>query len=769
MSSSRTLGRQFEAGATSPPEVLTSKYHAITPSNLPDIVWVERKGKWWPGKILGDRSKVPLKIQKFSHRKGEIVRLGAPNKNNIQPFHCLQADEFIKQWKGCEAEKEFKVALSLARDATLNGDELPSMVDILNTAIPRSTKGSSKAGTKGNLATLLPELSTLDEDDLPTMDSALRLSSKSCQKSQENDDFVSPPKPNRVERSQRTRILKGNQEIRKIEGLVRMPSLSELTDIEPSRKEKTNVAQWRNIYGPTSITRYSKPLPAETQTKSSKKKLRETSSKSRDSKPRSYLTDEDDDDDFASFSLKKSEAKSKANASSTRSSSKPHNKENDGIKGRLLKSLEKGSTKIDNKKEKKKKLHGRDGTTTEDRSPTAGCKQGGLHTNRSSIRKPTRDDRDELSLRPSRTGNPEASHSKRRTPAFSDSDSEAEKTVIKPRTIIKPRVIRHKKPSDEAFLADNSSTNSSAEAKTKKSTDASPKSYNPHTYDSGLGSDISQQSPICELSFESQAILNEDPDFDLDTSIMIPGELCLAYLKSNRSYFPGKIISYKRPNKYKAQLYDGQRKTLSRNEFFTIYEPEFQTCPLGDFTLEKEDPEYENPSLRRQVMSYEDDLIRIMCGDDKNSWRYDKFFRSLRERRTLAHYISRGPFGINDFHFISRVVKQMFLEQYDIEGDLMSSEGLDFMEVKVKHLAIHPDLSNPKILQLFCDDVLHPEVIIRLIMAREKSDYGEAEQAMLHGYIDSRWVEQVMAARHSFVDGRISLGEKHGFFVDEDD
>ncbi|KAK9766833.1 hypothetical protein K7432_003796 [Basidiobolus ranarum] len=685
----------------------TSKFHPFFIAKLPNIVWIKSQGKWWPGRILDDRTRVPLKIQKFSPKK-EIVRLGAPSKKNIQPFYCIQADKFIKQWKGSEKEREFRIALSRAHDAARKDEELPSVDDVLSTAGSHAIQNLTSQGESEVIkSSYLTELLTLEEEELPSVDNAIRLTSHYL------NEQKCPIESNSCNQPQR--VSKGKQTISQIESCVDIASPSVLADIERFRSKGKNKLELRsNLHSSISIT---KPQPLQTQVNYMKKKYE-------------YI---DDEDDFTFFSSSKLNFKSKSSTSfASHSLEYISNEKSTTAKGDLLQN----SREVSNRRNVKVMPKNRSNTGQE----------------------PRFDDRDELALLASQSTPHEICHSMG-TPNFSDSDSDS---IPSGKIIIKPRVIRYNKQRDELALVGNGVEQK--KIRTESSHD------------------------VCEPPIYSQLILNEDPDFDLDTryefaflagrnetnlflyqSLMVPGELCLAYLSSCHSYFPGKVISYKRPNKYRVQIYDGQRRVLSRSDFFTIYEPEFQTCPLGDFALEREDPDYENTPLRREVVSHEIDLIRIICGGDENSWRYDKFFRSLRERRILAHYISRGPFGINEFHFISRVLKQMFTEQRTADPEEEASYGFDFISVEQLHL--NSDLLNPKILQQFCDDVLLPEVIIRMIMTRENIEYREAEQEMLHGYMDSRWVEQVMAARHSFADGRISLVEKHRIFrsVDRDE
>ncbi|CAG8551927.1 4019_t:CDS:2, partial [Paraglomus brasilianum] len=66
---------------------------------------------------------------------------------------------------------------------------------------------------------------------------------------------------------------------------------------------------------------------------------------------------------------------------------------------------------------------------------------------------------------------------------------------------------------------------------------------------------------------------------ELDASLKIPGESVLAHYRKNKLYYPARIDEFKKPNKYRITFLDGARNTCRRDEFYTIYEKKFQTCP----------------------------------------------------------------------------------------------------------------------------------------------------------------------------------------------
>ncbi|ORX90899.1 hypothetical protein K493DRAFT_304524 [Basidiobolus meristosporus CBS 931.73] len=578
-----------------------SKYLPLSLSTLPEIV-------------LGDKARLPLRIQKFYANKSVLSLVIVSHETyNLQPFYCLQVEEFGKQWKGSKKECEFKAALLLAHQATKQEEELPAVDDLLG------TKKSHTIQQRQYLVKPGYGPSLQNAEDLPSVEDVIKLMMHSVKSKSQPSSASSFVRSRRIDTDTAdTPLQRNNGAASSIDSQHKDPEDRRTHSSGCGHGDPSNISSRNTLWS----SRRAAPPP-----------------------------------------LRHSDCTS----------------------------------------------------ITEDHETLVP---------------------DELSLAPSRNT---LLNQKQRMSVSSTSDSE---TPHVRRAVIKPRVIRDREQLDEIALAANVSVNAYNKQERKW-----PLKHTSHNALIDLHCVEGRRCRAISSKSLSSASLANHP------SLTIPGELCLVPMKS--AYFPGKIISYRRPNEYTIQAYDGRQHRFARNEFFTIYEAEFQTCPvmqqaslLGDFPLEREDPDYENSHLRRQINSYETDLTRILCGADENCWRYQKFFRSLRERRILAHYISRGPFGVNEFHFISRVLRQMFIERYNSQERVRCSHN-------------STDLLNPKVLQLFCDDVLLPEVIIRLIMAREKIGYGEAEQEMLHGYMDSRWVDQVMAARNSFIDGRISLAEKH--------
>ncbi|CAG8451604.1 10765_t:CDS:2 [Dentiscutata heterogama] len=234
---------------------------------------------------------------------------------------------------------------------------------------------------------------------------------------------------------------------------------------------------------------------------------------------------------------------------------------------------------------------------------------------------------------------------------------------------------------------------------------------------------------------------NADMNFQEDGSLMIPGEP---------------------PDKYKIKFCDGTTSVISRKKFFTRYEDGFQTCQLGGIELEKEDPNYYDQELIDQVHDLEDILYRVLTGSEESAWRYRDFIEGGKKRNQLAKKVSPGPFSLSEFAMIAKVLRGMFIpevaESIDRHEKISSPKkrkgcnGGDLngqKSIKIPDNSIFYKYSKDLKLR-FVSDVLLPEVIIRLIMDDEGIDYDSADEQMLTGYDDSKWVENLMAVRISF-------------------
>ncbi|CAG8494913.1 13829_t:CDS:2 [Acaulospora colombiana] len=233
----------------------------------------------------------------------------------------------------------------------------------------------------------------------------------------------------------------------------------------------------------------------------------------------------------------------------------------------------------------------------------------------------------------------------------------------------------------------------------------------------------------------ARTIVTDEPNFGKDESLTIPGESVLAFAKDNK-YYPARIVGYTEPNKYKVKFCDKTSDTIPRNRFYTKYEKGFQTC------------------------------------QDEKAWRYQHFIEGGKKRSLLAENVSPGPFDSNEFNMIMNVLISMFAPRIAKSiNNLMISTHKNREANTLKRSKEMPRQddearstfnSYSDDLQLrFINDVLLPETIIRLIMEYDGIDYEAADNKMLTGYKEERWVENLMAERESFQVGRESLHERH--------
>ncbi|CAG8683287.1 22418_t:CDS:2, partial [Gigaspora margarita] len=218
-----------------------------------------------------------------------------------------------------------------------------------------------------------------------------------------------------------------------------------------------------------------------------------------------------------------------------------------------------------------------------------------------------------------------------------------------------------------------------------------------------------------------------------------------------------------KPDKYKVKFCDGATSVIPRKKFFTRYEDGFQTCQLGDIELEIEDPNYYDQDLINKVHDLEDILYRVLTGNEESAWRYRDFIEGGKKRNQLAKKVSPGPFSLSEFTMIAKVLRGMFIPEVaeSIDRHEKISSPKKRKSSKIPENSIFYNYSKDLKLR-FISDVLLPEVIIRLIMNHEEIDYDSADEQMLTGYEDFKWVENLMAARISFQVGwqRVEVDEK---------
>ncbi|KAI8345776.1 hypothetical protein B0O80DRAFT_265362 [Mortierella sp. GBAus27b] len=245
-----------------------------------------------------------------------------------------------------------------------------------------------------------------------------------------------------------------------------------------------------------------------------------------------------------------------------------------------------------------------------------------------------------------------------------------------------------------------------------------------------------------------------------DCSLTIPGELVLAL--SNRVYYPGRVISFNdKTNKYKIEYSSGHTSSLERNKFFTRYEKGFQTCRLGETTLMEDMEGYQNEELEAEVHKIYPTLYAILGGEKDQVGRVEAFKKGGKARSVLAQRVGPGRFNQAEYTFISNLLQSEFLPDLSTTKAIRQRdrkrEPEKDSEIPMKRKGdITRDFSDSKRLQ-FVMDVLLPETVTRLTMHLQNIDYTQAEQQIRdceRGENDAWWVDDIIAARESFLEGR---------------
>ncbi|KAJ2755630.1 hypothetical protein GGI19_001479 [Coemansia pectinata] len=262
-----------------------------------------------------------------------------------------------------------------------------------------------------------------------------------------------------------------------------------------------------------------------------------------------------------------------------------------------------------------------------------------------------------------------------------------------------------------------------------------------------------------------------DPDSSSEcTSLRVPGELIMAYYL--RKYYPARIVSQPKHDRYAIEFFDGKRATMIRKRFYTQYEPQFSTCAMGEmrligdepaksFTKESDvdiDPERdferecklyprlvaEMEKIRHHLavlhscsadevaeIAATEDRMAVFFGDDSTAKRQ---FGEPKQH-IVADGEARGNCSIDgtDLHG----AESSHPSEPIRSSATPESAALDDMtELGASTLAIN-----------FIHDVLLPHAIKRMIVEREGCSLDDAEARMQKVNEEINWVDQILAAR----------------------
>ncbi|KAF9303181.1 hypothetical protein BGZ74_004214 [Mortierella antarctica] len=218
-----------------------------------------------------------------------------------------------------------------------------------------------------------------------------------------------------------------------------------------------------------------------------------------------------------------------------------------------------------------------------------------------------------------------------------------------------------------------------------------------------------------------------------DKSLSIPGELVLARAQSERVYYPGKVLSFnEKSNKYK----------------------------LGALEQPKLDPNYENEELQFLLSKIYPGLYAILAGAQDEGGRLANFLKGGKARRDLSSRVSPGQFNRQEYMYINNMLQAEFLP------DLITTKRLGLKSKRAQPPGEHVPMKkkgdvtegfNDQLRLHFVLEVLLPETITRLTMDMNKCTYKEADEQVERVENNSQhWVDEVLAARESFLEGRAS-------------
>ncbi|KAJ2822153.1 hypothetical protein GGI24_004024 [Coemansia furcata] len=238
-----------------------------------------------------------------------------------------------------------------------------------------------------------------------------------------------------------------------------------------------------------------------------------------------------------------------------------------------------------------------------------------------------------------------------------------------------------------------------------------------------------------------------------------------------RKYYPARIVSQPRHDRYAIEFFDGARATLIRRRFYTQYEPQFSTCAMGEIRLIGDEPtksftkgdadvdperDFERecklyPRLVAEMdkvrphlnalhscsadrvaeMAATEDRMAVFFGDDGNAKRHDLDGGETKQQVGADDKASKGC-NIDG-------TDQLGLKSPHPSEQLSSAALDDMTDLGASALAIN-----------FIHDVLLPHAIKRMLVERDGCSLDEAEERM-RDINEMNWVDQILAARKSNV------------------
>ncbi|KAF9297451.1 hypothetical protein BGZ88_010071 [Linnemannia elongata] len=189
---------------------------------------------------------------------------------------------------------------------------------------------------------------------------------------------------------------------------------------------------------------------------------------------------------------------------------------------------------------------------------------------------------------------------------------------------------------------------------------------------------------------------------------------------------------------------------------------------LGEMANAEEDENYEDTELESEVVDLYPTLYAIVAGTHDEAGRLKAFLKGGTAKNQLAQRVGPGDFTQNQYMLISRILQSEFLPDLSTTkqiprlmghspsaaGTATGGEG-GFVPMK-REGDVTFAYSGIKRVQ-FVTEVLLPETVTRLTMRRKGMSYADADKdvfkAVRSRNTDHYWVEDILAARESFLDG----------------
>ncbi|KAG0348495.1 hypothetical protein BG004_005015, partial [Podila humilis] len=180
---------------------------------------------------------------------------------------------------------------------------------------------------------------------------------------------------------------------------------------------------------------------------------------------------------------------------------------------------------------------------------------------------------------------------------------------------------------------------------------------------------------------------------------------------------------------------------------------------LADFEKPQLDPDYENQELRMLLISIYPALNSIIAGIEDEGGRLRDFLADGKRRRSLAQRVGPGRFDWQEFTYINSLLQKEYIpEVITTNNTIIGASKAAAMELQDRPMQRDDAVTKhylPQTRLRFVADVLVPEAITRLTMAMENIGYKEADETIQSADCNTEyWVDEVLAARESFLEGR---------------